>query len=344
MLETYLIDNLKSNLYSDIQHTLNISNKADIAVAFLKKSGFNLIREPLEAFVDTGGNLRLLTGISFQQTDIDVLDEIGKLKNTECKIRYFQEPSSYIFHPKLYILKSPTKINAFIGSSNFTEGGFLKNVELNLKISGKPSEKIFSQINNFFNFQWENPLSIPVTTSLKKEYLKVKQARTITEEKIEREYEYKQALKSFQENVIELIKPHILKDRNYWLLTTTLENYNRCVKYRKWGDINYKNISKINPGDIVTFYVKGQQILGGIALVKSKPYESYKRIWPDRLYLYKIDLDFLFTPIPIDFRELVSDLNFIKRKNIWGTYLQGFSRQISAADFNIMLGRILETI
>ena len=55
-----------------------------------------------------------------------------------------------VFHPKFYLFENETSFSLLTGSSNFTAGGFHKNIESNVLIKGNKSEPIFSEIVGFY--------------------------------------------------------------------------------------------------------------------------------------------------------------------------------------------------
>lgn len=64
-----------------------------------------------------------------------------------------------IFHPKLLIALKDHKARVLFGSSNFTNGGFAGNTEVNVLLSGDRSEKVIHGFLTFINQQWNHPRS-----------------------------------------------------------------------------------------------------------------------------------------------------------------------------------------
>lgn len=78
-------------------------------------------------------------------TSIEALEK--SLNSPNIQIKYFIEQD---FHSKLYIVDDRL---AIIGSSNFTNGGLLNNIELNVQINKNDTD--FNEINAVFNEYWE---------------------------------------------------------------------------------------------------------------------------------------------------------------------------------------------
>ncbi len=86
------------------------------------------IRDRLLAQVRHGAELRLVIGIDLGGTSREVLEE---LLRWNCTTLVFHNPfSRATFHPKVYLLETEASAILFIGSNNFTDGGFYTNYEL----------------------------------------------------------------------------------------------------------------------------------------------------------------------------------------------------------------------
>jgi len=86
------------------------------------------LRDRLLAQVRRGAELRLVIGIDLGGTSREVLEE---LLRWNCTTLVFHNPlSRATFHPKVYLLETEASAILFIGSNNFTDGGFYTNYEL----------------------------------------------------------------------------------------------------------------------------------------------------------------------------------------------------------------------
>lgn len=124
----------------------------------------------------------------------------------------------------------------------------------------------------------------------------------------------------------------------YWIITVSEENWHVIKSSSVYGapeSQRFKPIYElIKPGDIVIFYVKkkGSKSLGGKFVgafrVVSEWYREDRPLWPDEVgedrvkYPWRVRLE----PVKLgtaDFRELVSRLSFIEKKDRPGAYLVG---------------------
>ena len=126
--------------------------------------------------------VRAVVGLSGHSTDpatLATLDDIGELRTIE---------ESRLFHPKVYLFHGKGKSVAWVGSANFTSGGFGENEEL---LFETPDTKA---VNEWFSQLWERcgPLDKDVLLQYEKkhaEWRKLNQSRHLvsTSEKGSRE-------------------------------------------------------------------------------------------------------------------------------------------------------------
>jgi HKD family nuclease len=132
-------------------------NQIDMAVAFLKDSGYQSIRSTLVEFLKRGNRVRIIVGLSgYCITDPEPLEDLLAVKDRLKRkrllgLKYY---SNTQFHPKILILRQNDVVNAIVGSSNFTQGGWGGNVEANVLIEGTIADQVIKDIILFFNKLW----------------------------------------------------------------------------------------------------------------------------------------------------------------------------------------------
>lgn len=89
------------------------------------------------------GAMKATIGISFNHTHPDAINFLLKMK-TDIKI---YDDIRELFHPKIYVFKNNKEYAVFIGSSNFTYGGFHENIEVNILYEGVPNTNEINEIN-----------------------------------------------------------------------------------------------------------------------------------------------------------------------------------------------------
>jgi len=122
----------------DLHRELAKATEIRLATAFAHLSGWKLIRPELAR---TKAKVRLLTGLSFCQTEPAVLkDWLGLSESVRCNVsaRIFAD-KQVTFHPKVLIATSPSRSFAVIGSGNLSAGGLRNNIECGYFVSDSPS-------------------------------------------------------------------------------------------------------------------------------------------------------------------------------------------------------------
>jgi len=142
-------DNLEIDLFTALNLCLTPIAEAYFAVAFIKQSGLSQIIRPIEDCLKSGGKVEFIVGLDFRTTEPASLSELLNLSQLS-NLNYFcfSDPAvdnSPAFHPKLYIIKRADGLfSVAVGSSNLTDGGLRKNVEVNVVFEGAEEEKFVS--------------------------------------------------------------------------------------------------------------------------------------------------------------------------------------------------------
>ena len=116
-------------------------DQIDLAVSFIMKSGVNLVAGHLEAALQRGARVRIITTDYLSITDPDALTQLldladrPGLEDGQLQVKVFHDPQ-VSFHPKAYLFRSTTGAVAggFVGSSNLSWSGIRSGVEWNLGV------------------------------------------------------------------------------------------------------------------------------------------------------------------------------------------------------------------
>ena len=148
----YLITNKTSDDHlNTLRDLLHVSEKILIAVAFLKKSGLDLVKTDLEAALKNGADIKIYCGLDFYFTEPDALREIFVIfKKYGRGHLYLYKSDNDIFHPKLYFFTKSETAFILIGSINFTRGGFQKNVEVSALEKTTVGSDMYNRVSSFF--------------------------------------------------------------------------------------------------------------------------------------------------------------------------------------------------
>lgn len=116
-------------------------DQIDLAVSFIMKSGVNLIAGHLEAALQRGARVRIITTDYLSITDPDALTQLLDLadhpdfSDARLQVKVFHDPK-VSFHPKAYLFRSTgsSVAGGFVGSSNLSWSGIRSGVEWNLGV------------------------------------------------------------------------------------------------------------------------------------------------------------------------------------------------------------------
>jgi hypothetical protein len=128
------------------------------AIAFVKRSGTQFIRQPLRDFSGRG-QARISVGVDLFGTSREGLNDL--LEATPGgQVFVYRNNGPYTFHPKVYLFKSEHRADVLVGSGNLTGGGLFTNYEASLAVSldlGAPEDAAFLQLVEATLDVWSQP-------------------------------------------------------------------------------------------------------------------------------------------------------------------------------------------
>ena len=137
--------------------------------AFVSEAGINGIANSINAERDKYKKIVIITGVDQKGTSKEALEA---LLNLDIESYVFYQPSSSIFHPKIYLFEGDDKCELIIGSSNLTAHGLFVNVEASLLISienGKEEDYgIIKQLKSYYDglYNLSDPNLLPLDAAL----------------------------------------------------------------------------------------------------------------------------------------------------------------------------------
>ncbi len=139
-----------------INQELQNSIDTQIAVAFLKQSGVNTIKDSLLMSLDKGGLFELIVGLDFKTTDPKAMKYFIDLSKQYKGVHFYcygdkgENKNDIVFHPKIYLFRNPKEMVSIIGSTNLTQGGLMSNFEVNT-IFNEQKPIYYEQLKAIYN-------------------------------------------------------------------------------------------------------------------------------------------------------------------------------------------------
>jgi HKD family nuclease len=117
--------------------------KADIGVAWVRRSGVRHLLPSFTEFLQRGGSLRLVVGIDIENTSKEGLEDLLSLaQRGTVQIFVYHNEASVTFHPKVYLFRNDSSACLIIGSNNLTEAGLFTNTEAGLQVKARVTDPI----------------------------------------------------------------------------------------------------------------------------------------------------------------------------------------------------------
>lgn len=158
--------------------SIEYATKVYIVSAFVHRSGWGLIRPSL---IKSNASLKMITGFDFCQSEPSVLkDWIGSQFHRK-GAKAFIYAAGNIFHPKMFIVKSPSISFALVGSGNLSAGGLRNNVECFVYVHDK---NVVKEIEEWFqSFVDDKEKCLPLTrediSDYERKYKKASSSRKV---------------------------------------------------------------------------------------------------------------------------------------------------------------------
>jgi superfamily II DNA or RNA helicase/HKD family nuclease len=144
------------SLASELKKEILSSDRIDILMSFIKWSGLRIIADELAAFTERpASRLRIITTTYIGATDIQCIDYLHALRNTE--IRVSLDAKRTRLHAKAYLFARDTGFTtAYIGSSNISNPALTSGLEWNLKITAEDAGDIIAKFAGTFETYWND--------------------------------------------------------------------------------------------------------------------------------------------------------------------------------------------
>ncbi len=151
--ELFSGSNAGLSLESELKREILSADKIYWLVSFIKWAGIQIFRKELEAFTDSGRELKVITTSYMGATDAKAVEYLASLPNTEVKLSYNTERER--LHAKSYLFLRNTGFHTgYIGSSNLSRSALTNGLEWNLKITSQEIPHIIDKSHSTFETYW----------------------------------------------------------------------------------------------------------------------------------------------------------------------------------------------
>lgn len=134
-------------------------NRAEMAVAWVRRSGTRHIATPFSKFLKLGGFAQVTVGVDIENTSHEGLSDLLELQSEGSIETYIHHnEAEVVFHPKVYLLRNNAEARLIVGSNNLTEAGLFMNTEAGLQIDAPLADPVIADARNALA-AWRDPAS-----------------------------------------------------------------------------------------------------------------------------------------------------------------------------------------
>ena len=138
-----------------IQREIASADRIDLLCAFIKWHGLRTLEEPLDAYLRSGRQLRVITTTYIGATERKAIDRLVEM-GAELKVSYQTDHTR--LHAKAWLFHRDSGFStAFIGSSNLSKSALLDGVEWNVRLSQVDAPSILEKFAATFESYWADP-------------------------------------------------------------------------------------------------------------------------------------------------------------------------------------------
>lgn len=154
--ELFTGSNVGLSLESELKREILSSDEIWWLVSFIKWTGIRIFREELKRFTGEGKALKIITTSYMGATDVEAVEFLASLPNTEIKLNY--NISQERLHAKSYIFRRNSGFDTgYIGSSNISRSALTSGLEWNLKVTSQEIPHILEKFKSTFKTYWDSP-------------------------------------------------------------------------------------------------------------------------------------------------------------------------------------------
>lgn len=140
---------------SVIEREIESADRIDLIIAFIRWSGLRLLESRLRAFIERGGQLRVITTTYTGSTERRAVEHLISLG---AQVRVSYQTDNTRLHAKAWLFHRQSGFSTvFIGSSNLSTSAMLDGVEWNVRLSQTDAPTIVEKFTATFDTYWADP-------------------------------------------------------------------------------------------------------------------------------------------------------------------------------------------
>ena len=129
------------------------ADRIDLLCAFIKWSGLRLLQPVLSAYLEAGGELRVLSTVYLGATDRRALDWLAE---RGAQVRVSADTRRTRLHAKAWLFHRRSGAStAYIGSSNLSSAALLDGLEWNVRLAALETPAMLQKFQANFDAYWE---------------------------------------------------------------------------------------------------------------------------------------------------------------------------------------------
>jgi superfamily II DNA or RNA helicase/HKD family nuclease len=141
-------------LAAELKKELASADRVDLIVAFVRWYGVRLVIDELQAAIDRGAEVRLLTTTYTGSTEAEALERLRAL-GVQVRVSYDTQVTR--LHAKAWIFHRRSGFStAYVGSSNLTHSAMVDGREWNVRLSRAATPVLYDKVATAFEAQWES--------------------------------------------------------------------------------------------------------------------------------------------------------------------------------------------
>ena len=215
---------------------LEAADELWVAVGLINLHGLNFLLDNTQP--DCTRNFLLGIDLPTDPKALHRLNEMQLKPNLNVNVRLLKD-REFVYHPKMYLVRSKDTFSGFIGSANCTNGGLSKNIELTIQVD---DQMICSELESWFEEKFDRADHLTSSyLEIYQAYYSKRRARQSEDEKVAMNLKERSAVSS-REAKEEVVK--IEKARFDRLLRPSLIDQARMMKAYLDAGYTKKDVGK----------------------------------------------------------------------------------------------------